>query len=489
MSLIIGEDTQPSRVQLFDPIVYDDIDDPQVTKAQEIFWDRQEAEKRDRLSPGVEHPDDFVPCDIDEERAIGLVYPTAINYKKECSAREIQLVAMQWKMTLTRCKTKTRWKIVNQRYCDRIKNDMTLRPVLTHVLADKELFKRLDSLPEEREVDDNSPAQDEGLMERPLVNWKVDTISFATKERIDYKDPSLSLVQGQVKLNYHRQLKVKDRIWRNGPQFQYLDRTFPTVQFVGTIGFILAYNINRTVVRIDLYHWKKTKSTLFKTWYIENIKEHSFLQCTTSESGNIIALGNELCVYAWHIDSKCPDQYVWPVDDDENRPMLVTALTVNDANELTIGTVNGHVHRIDLVHRTSLIKTMIADSVAILAIVRRGSKTIAQTINSIYIVECGLGDDKLVEVPTIKRPMCLAVRGTKILCLGKYGMTRLYSSTQRAMFIEIDVPKDFRVEVMYTIPWYKGIAIGKGSRSFHMLLPDGQIRDILSTVKLPIASQ
>lgn len=455
MSLLIGGDTKTER--LLDAQFYDDIGSKEgiaKTKKNESHWDRQECARQERLLNAVRNPQNFVPVFVGSKEAVGLSFPNALQYKIMLSRREQMQFIQQWRIALIRCVTQTQWKIVNERYMLRIKKDPIFEVAMKYVLEDRDLLQVQQELPADRDEDDRRIRR-EGDMEREPVHWIMDEVPLVPDPRAE------TLIKGHLITTKHNKLLDDSRQWKKGQSFSYLDDTFPTATYSEVHGSCVVRQVTETVMQITYDS---------KDYWIEDSSGHGLLSCSISPNGQLLAICNEYAVYLLNVK----DRKVRRVRLD--KQMIITAIHITDT-ELVYGTVHGHVHRIVLESNRS-VKTTIADKICITQIVRAGSKTVVQTIGSIYLVESdGHGPDQSVQVNTW-RPMCIAVRGSKILVLAKTGALFMFSTVLREVFTEIPPPDGFSVEIDIGVAWYKGVWIAENSEKLIAVYPDGQIREI-----------
>lgn len=461
MSLVIGADTKPDRERVLDKAVYDDVDDMEVTKRNESLWDRQEGTRHERHLDAVEDVNQFVPVHVDGAEAVGLSFPTAMAYKNLLCNRECMQFIQQWRTALVRCVTKTQWKIVVERYMSRVKACPAFLPALRVVLEDRELVQVQEALPEERDPEDRRKRID-GDMERDKVHWVMDC-NFPLTDNCPEALQS-PLKRGQVLKSCYKKLTNSKRAWKTVQHFTYLDSTYPALAYSATHGTCVVRQVTKTVLQITYQS---------RSFFVTEETGHGLLSCCISPNGTLLAICNELCIYVIDVKESTKVRRL-----SMDQKMIITAMDLTDT-ELVYGTVHGHVHRIDLKRNKSLLKTWISDKVAITQVVRSGSKTVVQTIGSIYLVESDFqGPEQMIQINTW-RPMCLAVRGGKILVLNKSGVLFLFSTVVREMFVEVPPPEGFHVTVDVGMPWYKGVHIDKGTQRLTALFPDGQLREIV----------
>lgn len=442
-----------------DSIVYEDVEDVSLTKRNESFWDRQECERQERLSPPVANSEHFVPAYVDHKKVVGLSFPNALDYKKMLHNRECMQFIQQWRCALIRCITKTQWKIVVERYINRVKDCPPFAPALKVVLEDRDLLEIQKSLPDEREKEDRRKCR-EGDMERDKINWIMDiSHEFATKP----EQPDETLQKGKVIISHHNKLRENKRQWMTLQSFSYLKNTFPALSFHSEHGTCVVHQVSQKVIQISYDS---------QTFYIEENQGHGLLSACISPNGRLLAIGNEMCIFV--IDTK--DAAIFRrlhLDQD----MLITAMDLTDT-QLVYGTVHGHVHRIDLQKNQGISKVLIPDKVTITQVLRRGSKTIVQSMGAVVLVDGGFqGQDSMIQI-NVWRPMCLATHGSKVLVLTRSGALFMFSTVVREMFTEIPPPKDFSITVDIGMPWYRGLCFANNAQKLLALFPNGQLREI-----------
>lgn len=460
MSLLIGADTNPISQRVLDKSVYDDVNDMKATKLHESLWDRQEGTRHERYLDAVDDTDHFVPSFVDDKEAVGLSFSNAMDYKSMLANRECMQFVQQWRTALVRCVTKTQWKIVVERYMNRVKACPAFIPALKMVLEDRDLLRVQETLPKERDPEDRRKRV-EGDMQRDEVHW-IMNVNFPMMTNCPEALQS-PLKKAEVLKSQHKKLTDAKRNWKAVQYFTYLDGTFPALAYSTKHGTCVARQVTKTVVQVTYQS---------HSFFVKEEAGHGLLSCCISPNGMLLAICNELCVYIIDVQSAHTARRI-----TMEQNMIITAMDLTDT-ELVYGTIHGHVHRINLTDNKSLLKTWISDKVAITQVIRSGSKTVVKTIGSIYLVESDFqGQKEMVQINTW-RPMCLSVRGSKILVLNKAGALYLFSTVVREMFVELPPPEGFHVTVKVGMPSYNGVHIDKATQRLTAMYPDGQLREI-----------
>jgi hypothetical protein len=356
--------------------------------------------------------------------------------KNQMQQVETGQFANAWTSTLLRCNNQLQYEEVNKKFMSLVKYDPTLRDSAVNVLKNQELIEFKNSLPKTTE----SGGIKTGTVERKL--WE-----FVYKPtQVEEIKPFLGK-SNKVKV----ELFVFSKKWRESKiQIYCLKDTVPSGKLSNDKVLLIAYYVEPNTVCVQKINLKT--DTVTKTRYFKTNGENS--------SPLIIAsyglISDGLFVYhqkyQLHIDSA-----------------FITSLFLDDSFLLYIGTNFGGIYRVNMKKYELESFDMTKDVLFVLKV----GKNIAQSIYAVtYFDEA---DDITFN---IERPVSSIKKGAFIISFDKYGVIRFTMSVRRKGEIQINPPKEFRINSEDLQPWYEGLYMNDEGDLLKVVYPDGKIRSL-----------
>lgn len=463
-------------------VVYDDIEPPTmipVVKESELAWIQCKEKSTSRLASRPENTwVNFIPSGINDKNAMGLVYEDCNTHKGIVVQREVQQFAQQWRTTLMRCRHQIQWEEINKRFMTTTQNDEMLKEAARLVFEDKALQAVKQSLPEART--DFEDKETEGLRKEYVV--RSDPTHVVSRGAFGQEPDEEGTNTFKVMMINHTKKEHK-RVWKVFETMTNLQADTYPCGWLSQTGDkrMVAYRVTPELARVVVYNGPNPRVDIEQDIYIR-VGGNGLLSCRISPDETKFALCDEFRIYTW---SK-GDKYFLihflqlpslPEDASETEKHLpgMGAMCLSANGELVFGTTMGQVYRVNLQSRTLSSYNKLPDSLAILGVVRVGSKTIVNTIQDIFIVESHISPDEMIQIKT-RRPMCLAAMGTRILSFDKFGHLLIFSTIHREMMTEVPMD-DAKCKIIVPLPWYDGgLYTSPDAKRIGVLYPDGMVK-------------
>lgn len=469
--------------QVVEQVVYDDIHPSTmipVVKEAELAWIQCKKKSTSRIASRPESSwTNFVPVGINGKYAMGLVYEDCNTYKGIIVQREVQQFAQQWRTKLMRCRHQIQWSEIDKRFMKITQHDEELKSAARIIFEDQALQSIRQGLPEARE--DFEDKENEGLRKEYVV--RSDPSHIISRNSFGERPEELSDGTSFKVMMMDHTKKEHKRTWKVFETMTDLHSESYPCGWLSQTGNrrMVAYRVTPDLARVIVYNGTNPRVDIDQDIYLR-VGSNGLLTCRISPDETTFALCDEFRVYTWskgdeffHIHFLQLPSLPEDASEAEKHLPGIGSMTLSENGELIFGTTMGQVYRVNLVSSTLSSYNKLPDSLAILGVVRVGSKTIVHTIQDIFIVEAHTSPNEIIQINT-RRPMCLIAMGTRIISFDKFGHLLIFSTIHREMMTEVPMD-DAKCKIIVPLPWYGGgLYTSPDAKQIGVLYPDGMVK-------------